>query len=340
MNDFETLLDTPKKKGLQAQSTELRLALKEFERSFVEDHGRKPKQTDIKNDLVIAAKYKRYQKVQDVLVGKTSYEKLFEELPQKKTKKQHERVDSTLGSSPQRRRTLEETPQKKNQARKDASLSPESLRPVLLDVIGPTPHRDGKVLGLFDLLQNSVSEKDCATPTASARKRKIEELYLDTPARRLPLKVIQTPSHRSGKQQGDILEFLAGTPQKSTEGQNYGKHSRTPQSDAKRFALNQLFATPSTQRFLFTAEVESGTARKTSLGDLPLGRTPQREANKTGLDATPTYLKRSTSFKDRLLSATAAPKANQPLPLASPSKPVGPPTLRHFRSSTSNIFMS
>lgn len=338
MNDFETLLDTPKKKGLQAQSTELRLALKEFERAFVEDHGRKPKQTDIKNDLVIAAKYKKYQKLQDVLAGKTLYEKLLEASPQKKNKKRHDRVDSALGSNPQRRRTLEETPRKNNKAWTDVGLSPVSLKPVLLDVIGPTPHRDGKVLGLFDLLQNSVSEKNCATPSASARKRKIEELYSDTPARRLPLKVIQTPSHRSGKTQGDILEFLAGTPQKSTEGQEYGKHSRTPQSDGKRFALSQLFATPSTQRFLFTSKEELGTARKTSIGDKPPERTPQREPNKTGLDATPAYLKRSTSFKDRLLSATAAPKASQSLRPASPSKPIGPPTLRHFRSSTSNIF--
>ncbi|KAJ9650171.1 hypothetical protein H2198_010519 [Neophaeococcomyces mojaviensis] len=334
MYEAGILIDTPKKTSLRTQSTELRTALKEFERTFTEDHGRKPKQTDIKNDLTIAAKYKKYQRVQDVLAGKIAYEKLLEASPQKSSKKRYSRVDSGLGSSPQKRKGLQATPRKNS---RDTAFSPTSPKVSLLNAIGPTPHRDGKVLGLFDLLQNSVSKEDSVTPSLSTRKRKIEELYSDTPARRSPLTVIQTPSQRSSRKQGDILEFLSGTPQKAFEGPSYEKHSRTPQSDGKKFVLSQLFVTPSTQRFLFPTE-ESRTTKKTPLRSSALELTPQREPDKTGLDATPTYLRRSTSFKDRLLSVTAPSGAANDLSMVPASKRVGPPTLRHFRSSAANIF--
>lgn len=337
----EPLLDSPKRARLNVQFTELRAALKTFERTFAEQNGRKPKQNDIKNDSSIAAKYKQYHKVQDVLVGKLAYEKLYATKPLRKSKdRAHSRQDSGVGSSPRAQQwSLQETPRKSSQP---FELDPydvpntASPNPMLMNAIGPTPHRDGKVLGLFDLLQRSGSGKSsAATPSSSARKRKIDELYQDTPARRSPLKVIQTPSHRSGKKQGDLLQFLGETPRKSS-GEGIGKHSRTPQSEGKRFQLSQFFATPSTQRFLFSGD-DGGATKETPLRDTVLGRTPQKQIDTAGLDATPTYLKRSTSFKDRLLSATQTPTAPDFAKPNPTTKRIGPPTLKHFRSSTCNI---
>ncbi|KAK5942637.1 hypothetical protein PMZ80_005202 [Knufia obscura] len=337
----QLLLDSPKKAHLLGQSTELRAALKNFERTFAERNGRKPKQNDIKSDPSLAAKYKQYHKVQDVLAGKLSYEALDEAKPRRKSKSgTHSRQDSGIGSSPRKQqRDVRETPRKSSHPFEiDPYDVPNSLspKPVLMNAIGPTPHRDGKVLGLFDLLQRSGSGKSsAATPSSSAKKRKIDELYEDTPARRSHLKVIQTPSYRSGRKQGDLLQFLGDTPQKSS-GEAVGKHSRTPQSEGKKFRLSQFFATPSTQRFLFS-DMDGGTTKRTPRRDMVLGQTPQKQPTTAGLDATPTYLRRSTSFKDRLLSATkttAAPSFTKSSPT---SKRIGPPTLRHFRSSTSNI---
>ncbi|KAK5098977.1 hypothetical protein LTR70_000902 [Exophiala xenobiotica] len=339
--DREPLLDSPKRAHLHAQSIELRAALKTFERTFAEQNGRKPKQNDIKNDPSVAVKYKQYHKVQDVLVGRLAYEKLYATKPLRKSKDEaHRRQDSGVGSSPrEQQRSLQETPRKSSQP---FELDPYDVRntaspkSMLMNAIAPTPHRDGKVLGLFDLLQGPGSGKSsAATPSSSARKRKVDELYQDTPARRSPLKVIQTPSHRSGKKQGDLLQFLGETPQKSS-GIGMGKHSRTPQSEGKRFQLSQFFATPSTQRFLFSSE-DGGAMERTPLRDTILGRTPQKQIDTAGLDATPTYLKRSTSFKDRLLSATQTPTVPEFARPNPATKRTGPPTLKHFRSSTSNI---
>ena len=339
--DQSHLLDSPKRAALQDQSSHLRATLKTFERTFAEQNGRKPKQTDIKNDPSVAFKYKHYHKVQDVLAGKLAYETLSEVKPAGKLgTKTHVRQDSGIGSSPRKsQRSLQTTPKK--------SLLPFDLdpydvpnsvspRPVLMNAIGPTPHRDGKVLGLFDLLQRSGSGTSSATTPLSTRKRKIDELYRDTPARRSPLKVIQTPSQRSGKRQGDLLQFLGETPPKSS-GDDTGKHSRTPQSEGKRFQLSQFFATPSTQRFLFPSEDGGTTTKETPRRDMILKQTPQRQPVVTGLDATPTYLRRSISFKDRLLSASKTASAPDLSKQSSPAKRIGPPTLRHFRSSTSNI---
>ncbi|KAK5086811.1 hypothetical protein LTS08_007224 [Lithohypha guttulata] len=358
MDIAPSLLDTPRKTNLQCQSAELRLALKDYERTFTEQYGRKPKNADIRNDAVVAAKYKHYQRVQDVLAGKLAYEKLVE-VKSKKSKSRtatHSRQDSgcDIGSSP--RRNLQSTPRKRRGSN-DGEEEYGTPQPRVLYAIGPTPHRDGKVLGLFDLLQQSASKHSLsATPSSSARKRKIEELYLDTPLRpettRSPLKTIQTPSggrkkHDATQKQGDLLDYLSGTPQKdSSREHRFGKHSRTPVSEGKKFHLNQFFATPSTRRFLFAKEQSTPeAARKTPLRDSVLGQgmTPHREPDAKAMDVTPAYLKRSTSFKDRLLGVSASrPSSSNVLSNTNENRRStglnsGPPTLRHFRSSTNNV---
>lgn len=336
MSDSETLLDTPKKRDVQLELGKLRADLKIFERNFTEAHGKKPKQNDIKNDRSVAAKYKRYHRLQDILAGKLRLEELVGKPVHKKSRKE-EMLHGTLEHGLQNQSSEMRTPRRSRKPLESDILSFTSPKPILSDAIGPTPHRDGKVLGLFDLLERSGSAKTSASPSSSARKRRIEELYSDTPVQRSRLRCIQPQSKRSNKKDGDLLEFLTGTPEKSEIGYDRIRHSRTPRSDCRKFALSQLFATPSTQRFLHGAENEA--TKNTPLRCLVLGTTPQKDVDAMGLDATPTYLRRSTSFKDRLMSAASSPALKESRKPVSGFRQIGPPTLRHFRSSTSNTLV-
>ena len=116
--------------------------------------------------------------------------------------------------------------------------------------------------------------------------------------------------------------------------------------------LSQFFATPSTMRF--AAIVEEGQPIPAEAAEPQMDYTPLRtripsghdtaEKENLSFDATPAYLKRSYSFKDRLLSASAAAKADSKtthrdaidtgLDISSPSTSrIGPPTLRRYQSA-------
>jgi DNA replication and checkpoint protein len=299
------LLDTPRKASLQSQSTDLRAALKDFERNFAADHaGRKPSKDDIKADAVVARKYKEYSKIRDVLAGKLGLVALEAPSPSKK-RKSHSGSEIAVTGSPAKQR-LRFTPRKKRLRPDDIDPydAPSSVTPRrILTAIGPTPQRDGQVLGIFDLLSNPGSGESLqATP--SNRKRKIATLMgEDDDVENLPI-VAQTPSQQPSKKGSDLLDHLAGTPVSQLKTTRH-KHSRTPVSDGKKFMLSQFFATPSAVRYteMTGAEADPTPLRNRVLGLSP-AKAPQQER---ASDATPAYLRRSYSFKDRLLSASSNP---------------------------------
>lgn len=360
MSDI-VLLDTPKRTNLQTQATTLRTSLKEFEHTFAQQHGRKPKQADIKQEPEIARTYKFYQRVQQVLAGKLAYAELSEVKARSSRckKPSHDRQDSGYGTGLSSDAIASEDQQHDAE---DSLTTKESSTPqkgLLVRGIGPTPHRDGRVLGFFDLLPNSrSSHSSCATPSSSTRKRKIAELFADTPVPAQvawsPTKPAETPSLRRKQavteRTGDLLDHLDGTSRKTSSREHrVGKHSRTPVSEGKKFQLNQFFATPSTDRFLLPDKNESpSSVKSTPLKELLFANgvlpTPQRELGVKGKDETPAYFKRSTSFKDRLLGVSASRPSSRKGSSHSVSESkvngssAGPPTLRYFRSSTSNIF--
>ena len=310
MDRAVSLLDTPKKKSLQSQADAIRVDLKEYERTFAAEHnGRKPSRDEIKANKAIAASYQKYQNIRDVLAGKRDIEALKTPKRQQPARRGHEQIDSAISLTP--RRTQKSSPLKSrgHPSEVDPYDPPSSLSPkVLPNAIGPTPHRDGTVLGIFDLLSHSGSRSQ-ATP--SSRKRKIDAVY----------------GHQSRDGQGQ--QEIAQTPcQKRRQSANDGatprsilatgkrNHSKTPISDGKKFMLNNFFATPSAVRFagMIGGDDEAATPAqsKTPLRDLVLGITPNQN-NKTKAeaatnDATPPYLKRSFSFKERLLSASGGQK--------------------------------
>jgi hypothetical protein len=91
--------------------------------------------------------------------------------------------------------------------------SPEFFSPQGPNVIGPTPQRDGIVLGLFDMLPSG---------TPSKRRAVLADVELN---------VLQTPSRKA---QG---------PASETSQESRARGERTPLSTGKRFMLNQ-FVTP------------------------------------------------------------------------------------------------
>ncbi|KAL2441368.1 DNA replication regulator sld2 [Exophiala dermatitidis] len=334
MDDSIPLLDTPKRKTIQSQADALRASLKDFERNFAAaNNGRKPGKEDIKADATIAAKYKEYNKVRDVLAGKLSLDTLYAPPapPPHQSRRRHTRTDSAISLTPRRPRNGNGTKGTPSKARLHPNeidpydAPPASASPkVILSAIGPTPRRDGTVLGIFDLLPRSGStvKTTISQDTPASRKRKIDALVEAQDENRNPnsnLPVAQTPSHRrrsSRTMDGGAEEPLPTTTTTPRSCLNTGRrlqHSKTPVSEGKKFMLNHFFATPSAVRFATMMHDDTeepdhdvelhaeGTPAKTPLRDTVLGLSPSSKH-----DATPPYLKRSFSFKERLLSASAS----------------------------------
>jgi hypothetical protein len=360
------LIDTPKRSALAAHSTSLRTKLKQWEKSFAASHsGQKPGKEDIKACLEIAKTYKEYNRVRDVLDGKLGVESLDDAAKRSPTagKGRRRRHGARGNSSETEGRgdvVYAPTPRKANRPPHqgqnvpypnllDSYDPPSSASPrrYLVTAIGPTPQRDGKVLGLFDLLSNSGRSSQS---TPSTRKRKVDTIgdEANRGGSAADGSVIeQTPSRkrtRGGNGGGDLLDHLGGSTPRGHQ-----RHSRTPASEGKKFMLSQFFATPSTMRFAAIADGQNETledravdrvasAQQTPLRTHVLGNRVNGagDIDLPALDATPAYLKRSCSFKDRLLSVSASTTGTtefQKTNLASSSSILtGPPTLRRYKS--------
>lgn len=320
MDDSIALLDTPKKATLQSRSSSLRAALKDFERTFAADHnGCKPSKDDIKADAEVAGKYKEYNKIRDVLSGKLTLAALEASSPSSKRKPRDVPEGATVHSPPKQR--LKSMP-RTNRLRPD-DIDPYDAPSVtprrVLSAIGPTPQRDGQALGIFDLLSNPGSGRTMQRTSAS-RKRKIEAFLGEEEDVENHRVVAQTPSQRTSEKGGYSLDHLVGTPVSQLRTSRH-KHSRTPLSDGKKFMLSQFFATPSAVRYAGVAEGQVGP---TPLLNRVLGHSPNKPEQHEKPDATPAYLRRSYSFKDRLLSAASNPSRDN----SSDADPSSPSSVR------------
>ncbi|OCT47546.1 DNA replication regulator SLD2 [Cladophialophora carrionii] len=314
MDDAVALLDSPKQVSLQSQADTLRVELKDYERDFAAEHnGRKPSRDEIKANQRIAGKYQQYQNIRMVLAGKRGLEVLKTPKRQQITRTRHGRTDSAISLTPHRPRSSF-TPTKPQIHPNDIDPydPPSSISPrAFPNAIGPTPRRDGTVLGIFDLLSNSGS-RGSSQATPSSRKRKIDALYRNEDRHEDGhTEIAQTPSQKLKQSTIRIDGALGVATPGSTMATGKRKHSKTPISEGKKFMLNHFFATPSAVRFAGViggdGEATPPAQSKTPLRDLVLGTTPtqNRFGAQTGVnDATPPYLKRSFSFKERLLSAS------------------------------------
>ncbi|KAK6699843.1 DNA replication regulator sld2 [Fusarium graminearum] len=221
-------MDEDTRAEYESTSQQLRIDLKTWETDWAKSHeGKKPGRGDIKANEDIAAKYKQYNKVRDILSGKISP-------PSKHAPKSTKRKSDGLSAqTPIKQNKHIETPAKNRTQNHDEDLmntpaiSRKLFSPTSVTSVGPTPQRDGQVLGLFDLLVEkelgTPSKKDSATKTGSARK------------------VDATPSKRSAATDDDEDERLGRTPMSSSKRQRLD-HFLTP---LKNKDGNKDAATPS-----------------------------------------------------------------------------------------------
>ena len=171
---------------------------------------------------MIASKYKEYNKLRDILSGKRTLES-----PAQPSKKRRSITEHTETPS-KRSRTPAATPSKKEATKQiEVYEFPSSGRKLFTPAhqrafVGPTPQKDGQVLGLFDLM-----------PT-------------------------ETPSKGQRQPLHEINANIACTPQKVDKNEDlletgHRRLTRTPTSSGKRFLLD-CFATPMKRKL-----VEEGT---------------------------------------------------------------------------------
>lgn len=134
--------------------------------------------------------------------------------------------------------------------------------------IGPTPQRDGKTLGLFDLLSESGGSNR-ATPSVNRQKDSLAAGF-------------QTPS--KPKSFDPIKEVVEEEEEESS------RITRTPASTTKQFYLANLFATPTTMRYAAMVEADDEKEAQASTNQKSNAHSPE-----TNHSATPSFLRRSNS---------------------------------------------
>ncbi|KAH0542109.1 hypothetical protein FGG08_003489 [Glutinoglossum americanum] len=156
---------------LAERSTTLREELKAWEKSFVASNGRKAGRDDIKRDRSIASKYKEYNKLRDRLSNKHTLpsEPSPPTKPSPSTTNKKRKAVSQHAHTHTPRRLPPSTPSRDvHPADLDPYDSPLSVRKLLFvneprTCIRPTPQKNGKVLGLFDLLEENKADSPLKT---------------------------------------------------------------------------------------------------------------------------------------------------------------------------------
>ncbi|KAI6080990.1 DNA replication/checkpoint protein [Hypoxylon rubiginosum] len=266
-------MDDSKKLEYEATSKQLRADLKRFEAEWASHHdGKKPSREDIKKNPDIARKYKKYNQARDILSGKVPPPKSDEQANARKRK-----TEPSLTDTPSKRSKPAETPSHLRQRIIDPELfeTPSTRKlfsPALPTSIGPTPQRDGRILGLFDLLE----ENDENTPSKCRNGESLEDA-----------KIQATPSKKPGQTDDDVAKL-----------------GRTPLSSSKRL----LFMTPSKRARRGSAGAETPTSVKKLQLTTPsfLRRAPLATVDENGDYISPAPLRLPRKPLGRGLSSVVA----------------------------------
>ncbi|CAG7992073.1 unnamed protein product [Penicillium nalgiovense] len=277
------------------QAINVRAELKTWEKAFASANGgRKAGRDDIKQNADIAAKYKEYSRLKALEASLSRRENSRQEPYESNSKKRKHASppgqDSAYSQVTPRKssRGLFATPSnnrtKHHPAQLDPYDSPSTLRRLFSPsthrqgppapspfkaAIGPTPQRDGKALGLFDMLSESGGSG--GTPSATRQSNNLAATF-QTPSKRRPVEAIpEVPE----------IEAQQETP----------RLARTPASETKQFYLANLFATPTTMRYAAMVEADDNAdAQKTN----PLNPAPEISPQEAQ-SGTPSFLRRSNS---------------------------------------------
>ncbi|PYI33646.1 hypothetical protein BP00DRAFT_391864 [Aspergillus indologenus CBS 114.80] len=313
-------------------STDLRAELKEWERAFADANGgRKAERSDIKQVPEIAAKYKEYSRLKALETSSTSHppSRPTENARHHSKKKRkhaspHGPSDPSHNLNTPRKKTDNggawagagagagafETPSRKttstaHPAEVDPYDSPSVLRRLfspsthlspLKAAIGPTPQRDGKALGLFDLL--SESGGSTATPSA-ARIASLTDANVRTPSRRAKTRKMKRGTMDTIAEEEGEGEADGEGGEDSGDDEESSRLGRTPTSSGKKWMLSTLFATPTTWRYATMMDDGSNTGTALAGGVAAAGEGaeggPAKATQEPNGSETPSFLRRSTS---------------------------------------------
>ncbi|KAJ5306161.1 hypothetical protein N7508_005176 [Penicillium antarcticum] len=272
-----------------AQAVHVRANLKTWEKAFASANGgKKAGRDDIKQNPDIAAKYKEYSRLKALEASLTRRENRRQETESHSKKRKHASPPGSEGTYTQTTprkssKGLFATPSnnrtKIHPAQLDPYDSPSTLRRLfspsthqtaaspLKAAIGPTPQRDGKTLGLFDMLSESGGSG--GTPSVKRQTSNLAAGFR-TPSKRRPVATIPEDPEEEPQQETPRL-------------------ARTPASETKQFYLANLFATPTTMRYAALVEAEDNAEAQS--GTLHPAQISPQPAH----SGTPSFLRRSNS---------------------------------------------
>ncbi|KAJ6027288.1 hypothetical protein N7460_012105 [Penicillium canescens] len=264
-----------------AQAVNIRADLKTWEKAFASANGgKKAGRDDIKKNPDIATLKKRKH------ASPTGPDDAYSQTTPRKSSK-------GLFATPSNNRTSKIHP-----AQLDPYDSPSTLRRLfspsthqtaqspLKAAIGPTPQRDGKTLGLFDMLSESGGSG--GTPSVKRQTSNLAAGFR-TPSKRRPVETIPEDPEEEPQQETPRL-------------------ARTPASSTKQFYLANLFATPTTMRYAAMVEAEDNEEAQNNEASHPTDISPQAAHS-----GTPTFLRRSNSGRYPLPSASNGGQGLSPI---------------------------
>ncbi|POS85056.1 hypothetical protein EPUL_003940 [Erysiphe pulchra] len=224
-------MDTRASNGLPDERSKLlRAELKKWEKEFsAKNNGKKASREDIRQNLEIAAKYKEYNRIRDAHTRHISRTSQVKHRLQPKTNERKQKsptaenhLQERLLTPLKRKISLEERELYKSPSVTRSLFTPRKIS------IGPTPQKEGRALGLFDLLGDNESDGSREilgvvdplnphttashaqkTPPKSHVKKDLTSLNVNvTPAslsKRRRLDAFSTPSKNS---RGDIYQGI------------------------------------------------------------------------------------------------------------------------------------
>ncbi|KAK4100401.1 hypothetical protein N658DRAFT_567514 [Parathielavia hyrcaniae] len=243
-------MDALARAAYEEQSLQLRTELKKWENDWAIAHdAKKPGRDDIKQNPDIAQKYKQYNKLRDILAGRVPPPRSG---PVEAAHGHHQRKrtqsEATLPpQTPSKRSKPDQTHSRAEAAPFGAqtpsaahavltpSLNRTSLTPVAAvpTSISPTPQKDGRVLGIFDLLGRTPSKPTTASsatatstlPAATPRKQRATDPLAPTVAiTPTTARLAKTP--QSQRTTTSLLFRSTTTPVHT----RHAKQTRTPSS--------------------------------------------------------------------------------------------------------------
>jgi hypothetical protein len=192
---------------------------------------------------------------------------------------------------------LSVTPQKTQEGLIEAlDESPLAPKPVML---GPTPQKDGMIMGLFDDIPNGMAtpSKTYLIPgTPNSKRAPLQQIAGNTPVKVSSFKIPMTPSRSRPTTSPQTVAVEAATPKGNHITYDFEPNERqllkTPMSSGKKFMLAQFLTPPARRKSLKSSVVNESLSQRTSMsssnGENEHAKTPSSTAKKY---ATPACLK-------------------------------------------------